>query len=183
MKRIRWSQVRVLPGPPSKPSTSAIFSPIKQMLGDGYRFRYGVVPSGRVRRVTGKVDEDNTRTRRIGTMDLPRIRGQLMALRTPSRLPPNNASGRAPRRQSSPRAVSGALCKYRFKLRAQRLLQRLLARLRHPTHIHCLQPLPLGIMERQRPASWEPEDPSARFASFIGTITPSSDTASPPTTA
>ena len=46
---LRWSQVRFLPGPPSKSSTSARFSSDKQVVGAGYGFRYGVVLSDRVR--------------------------------------------------------------------------------------------------------------------------------------
>ena len=44
-----------------------------------------------------------------------------------------------------------ALAEHRFELRAERRLQHLFVRLRHPAPIHRLEPLPLGIVERERP--------------------------------
>ena len=44
-----------------------------------------------------------------------------------------------------------ALAEHRFELRAERCLQRHLVRLRHPAPIQRIEPLPLGIVVRERP--------------------------------
>ena len=44
-----------------------------------------------------------------------------------------------------------ALAEHRFELRAERRLQHLFVRLRHPAPIQRIEPLPLGIVERERP--------------------------------